>query len=516
MPDRPSLRPQHVPPRSLHAVAELVQQRAPAGRDVMVTGITHDSRQVQPGDLYAALPGTNVHGAAFTGQAAQAGAVAVLTDSAGRAAASGLPVVAVDDPRAQLGRVAAYVYGEPARDLLMLGITGTNGKTTTAYLVEAGLKAAGHRVGLVGTIETRVGDERFASVRTTPEATELHALLALMRERGATACVMEVSSHALVLGRVDGIVYDVAGFTNLSQDHLDFHADLDDYYAAKAALFTPGRSRRGVVVVDDEYGRRLAAQAEIPVVTVSTQHHADWQVTKHDVGDSGSTVATLEHRRDGRRHVVTAPIPGDFNVANAVLAVIMMMEAGIDAGPAIRGVTRCRGVPGRMERVQSTGADEPLALVDYAHTPDAIENVLRALRPSTPGRLVVVVGAGGDRDPHKRAAMGSAAARNADLVIVTDDNPRSEDPAAIRAAVYAGAQAVAGGESGEVEEIGDRRAAMIRAVEATRSRGDTVVVVGKGHEQGQEIAGVVHPFDDRIVLREALEWVDNRRGEEVQ
>jgi UDP-N-acetylmuramoyl-L-alanyl-D-glutamate--2,6-diaminopimelate ligase len=268
-------------------------------------------------------------------------------------------------------------------------------------------------------------------------------------------------------------------------------------------------------MVDDEYGRRLAAQAEIPVVAVSTRGQADWQVTKQEVGYSGSTTALLEHQSDGRHHVVAAPIPGDFNVANAVLAVVMLVEAGIDAGTAVRGVMRCQGVPGRMERVQSTGADEPLAVVDYAHTPDAVENVLRALRPSTPGRLVIVVGAGGDRDPHKRAAMGAAAARNADLVIVTDDNPRSEEPAAIRAAVLQGARAVAG-DRADVEEVGDRRAAMIRAVEATRSRADTVVVVGKGHESGQEIAGVVHPFDDRTVLREALEWVNDLRDEEIR
>ena len=439
----------------------------------------------------------------------------MLTDRTGAPAGRGVPVIRADDPRAQLGRVAAYVYGEPARDLLMLGITGTNGKTTTGYLVECGLRAAGHRAGLIGTIETRVGDEQFASVRTTPEATELHALLAVMRERGATACVMEVSSHALVLGRVDGIVYDIAGFTNLSQDHLDFHADLEDYFAAKAALFTAQRSRRGVVVVDDDYGRRLAEQAEIPVVTVSIHDDADWQVTKYEAGESGSSRATLEHRRDGRHHVVRSPIPGDFNVANAVLAVVMLLEAGVDAESAVHGVSTCSGVPGRMERVRSTGADEPLAVVDYAHTPDAIENVLLALRPSTRGRLVVVVGAGGDRDPHKRAAMGAASARNADLVIVTDDNPRSENPAAIRAAVLDGARTVTS-QRGQLLEIGDRRAAMVRAVEATQSRADTVVVVGKGHEQGQEIGGVVYPFDDRVVLREALEWVNDHRDQELR
>jgi UDP-N-acetylmuramoyl-L-alanyl-D-glutamate--2,6-diaminopimelate ligase len=515
MPDRPSLRPRHVPPRSLHAVAQLLRQPIPDGADVAVTGVTHDSRQVQPGDLYAALPGAKLHGAAFIAQAAEAGAVAVLTDVAGTPLAGILPVLTVEDPRAHLGRVAAYVYGEPARDLLMLGITGTNGKTTTAYLVESGLRTAGNRVGLVGTIETRVGDERFPSVRTTPEATELHALLAVMRERGATACVMEVSSHALVLGRVDGIVFDVVGFTNLSRDHLDFHGDLEDYFAAKASLFTPQRSLRGVVCVDDEYGSRLAELATVPVVTVAAKRAADWRVVDQQVAYSDATTTATLQDAHGRRLSVVSPMPGDFNLANAALGVVMLLEAGIDASDAVRGVMRCGGVPGRMERVQSTGADEPLAVVDYAHTPDAIENVLRALRPPTRGRLIVIVGAGGDRDPHKRAAMGAAAARTADLVIVTDDNPRSEDPARIRAAVLAGALAVAG--SAGVEEIGDRRTAIERAVKATRGRSDTVVIVGKGHEQGQEIGGVVHPFDDRVVLRDALERTSGElRKEEMR
>jgi UDP-N-acetylmuramoyl-L-alanyl-D-glutamate--2,6-diaminopimelate ligase len=510
MPVRSSLRPQHVIPRPLHAVTELLGVPPPDHPDVEITGVIHDSRQVRSGDLYAALPGANTHGAAHVAEAAAAGAVAVLTDPSGAGSSGNLPVVVVDDPRRQLGRVAADVYGNPARDLLMLGITGTNGKTTTAYLVESGLRAAGHVTGLVGTVETRVGDERFPSVRTTPEATELHALLAVMRERGASACVMEVSSHALVLGRVDGIVFDVVGFTNLSEDHLDFHDDLDDYFAAKAALFTVQRSRRGVVMVDDEYGQRLAAQAKIPIVTVSTRRRADWSVVALEPGESRSANAYLEHR-SGDRLRVGSPMPGDFNVANAALACVMLDEAGVDRSDSIRGVEACPGVPGRMERIL-TPAGGPLAVVDYAHTPDAIENVLRALRPSTPGRLVVVVGAGGDRDRHKRPKMGAVAGRNADLVIVTDDNPRSENPAAIRAAVVSGARAATEGSRVEVKEVADRRAAIRLAVEVAREPADTVVVVGKGHEKGQEAAGVVHPFDDRVVLRDALEHVHGRRA----
>lgn len=516
VPSRPPLRPQRVTPRLLTEIAESVDVAGPA-TDAAVTGVTHDSLKVQPGDLFAALSGALTHGVRFAAQAEANGATAILTDPEGAGQlGTDLPVIVVDNPRSRLGQIAAEIYGRPADALLMLGVTGTNGKTTTTYLIESGLRAAGHQAGLIGTVETRIDTERVASVRTTPEASDLHALLAVMHERGVTACVMEVSSHALVLGRVDGIVFDVAGFTNLSQDHLDFHRDLEDYYAAKASLFTPDRSRRGVVCVDDEYGRRLAAEAGVPVSTVATHDDAgvaDWVIVKREVPASGrSTAVDLEH--DGRRDVsVSAPIPGDFNVANAVLATVMLLEAGISRTAAVRGVSTCTGVPGRMERVQSTGANEPLAVVDYAHTPEAIANALRALRPSTRGRLIAVLGAGGDRDPHKRPLMGAAAARHADIVIVTDDNPRSEDAGAIRAAVVAGAAQA--GRPVQVREIADRRAAIAAAIDVAGGDADTVAVLGKGHEQGQEVAGIVHPFDDRLVLREAIERWNDRRNREV-
>jgi UDP-N-acetylmuramoyl-L-alanyl-D-glutamate--2,6-diaminopimelate ligase len=314
---------------------------------------------------------------------------------------------------------------------------------------------------------------------------------------------MEVSSHALVYGRVDGIVFDVAGFTNLSRDHLDFHADLEDYFAAKASLFTPDRSRRGVVVVDDEYGRRLASRMDaVAVTTVSTLGGAaDWRVVSRDPA-AGLTRIVVEDGQ-GSRLALTSPIPGDFNTANAALALVLLIEAGVATDDAVRGVAECAGVPGRMERVPAP-ARGPLAVVDYAHTPDAVETVLRALRPSTSGRLVVVIGAGGDRDVPKRPLMGAAAARHADVVVVTDDNPRSEDPTAIRAAILAGAYEVPAPDRAEIHEVAGRRAAIRAAVEMTAGSADTVVVVGKGHEQGQEAAGVVLPFDDRQVLAEML------------
>jgi UDP-N-acetylmuramoyl-L-alanyl-D-glutamate--2,6-diaminopimelate ligase len=507
VPDRPGLRPRHVTPLPLTAL----DAAAPAG--VLVTGVTHDSRQVRPGDLYMALPGAVTHGARFAAAAAEAGAAAIMTDGDGvrlasEAGAVGVPVVALADPRSRLGDIAATVYGHPARDLLMLGVTGTNGKTTTSYLLEAGLRAAGHTTGLIGTVETRVGDERVASVRTTPEATDVHALLAVMRERGVTACAMEVSSHAMVFGRVDGVVFDVAGFTNLTQDHLDFHTDLEDYFAAKARLFTPEHARRAVVVVGDQYGRRLAASTALPVVTVAPPHAAgldpvgaDWQV--ECFGDRATLAGS-----DGSKLELSVPIPGEFNVTNAALAVTMLLAAGVDGATAARGVAACPGVPGRMERVSGGAAGaaavaEPVAVVDFAHTPDAIDNVLQALHPR--GRLIVVVGAGGDRDREKRPLMGAAAARGADVVVITDDNPRSEDAAAIRAAVAAGAHAVPEPERAEeIFVVGGRREAIRAALTSARGPDDTVVVLGKGHEQGQEIAGVVQAFDDRDVLREEL------------
>jgi UDP-N-acetylmuramoyl-L-alanyl-D-glutamate--2,6-diaminopimelate ligase len=480
--------------------------------EVPITGVCLDSRAIRPGDLYAALPGQRTHGARFVAAAAERGAVAVLTDPAGveLAEAAGLPVLAVDDPRAVLGGLAAWLFGEPARQLLMLAVTGTNGKTTTTFLLDGALRRGGRRCGLVGTVETRIVDRRLASVRTTPEAPDLQALLALMVAEGADTCEMEVSSHALALGRVDGIVFDVAGFTNLSQDHLDFHATMAEYFAAKAQLFTPGRARTGVVCVDDEWGRRLADSATIPIVTLATgtgsnagtareTPTADWRVSERHPDGIG-TGFTL-HGPTGEVVTARCPLPGDFNVANTALALVMLVAAGIEAEAAAGWLALADPVPGRMEQVVGTAAaGEPLAIVDYAHTPDAVEAALRTLRGTRSGRLVVVLGAGGDRDRVKRPLMGQAAAREADVVIVTDDNPRSEDPAAIRAAVLAGTV----GSGRVVVEVADRRAAVLEGVRRAWD-GGTLLVAGKGHERGQEIAGTVHPFDDREVVRQALQ-----------
>jgi UDP-N-acetylmuramoyl-L-alanyl-D-glutamate--2,6-diaminopimelate ligase len=495
-------RPDQVRPTSLAELAARLGAEAPGAGEA--TGITHDSRAVRPGDVYAALPGARLHGADFAGQAADLGAAAILTDPAGaeRAAATGVPVLVVPDPRGSMGELAAGIYGHPGRELLQIGITGTSGKTTTAYLVEGGLRGAGHRTGLIGTVETRIGDERIKSERTTPEATDLQALFAVMRERGVESVAMEVSSHALVLGRVDGCVFDVAVFNNLSPEHMEFHSGMEDYFQAKAQLFTQRRSRLGVVNYDDAYGRRLLTEATVPITTFSAEGHpdADWRAEEVRVGAHGSTFTAVGPK--GERIMSRAPLPGPFNVANTLAAVVTLAVAGVDPQTAADGIAAVPGVPGRLERVD---AGQPyLAVVDYAHKTDAVESVLRSLRKVTEGRIHLVLGCGGDRDQSKRGPMGAAAARLADTAVFTSDNPRSEDPLAILAAMLAGAAEVPIHERGDVLVNADRASA-IGAVVSRAEPDDTVLIAGKGHEQGQDIAGVVRPFDDRHVLRAAIE-----------
>lgn len=480
------------------------------GRDgpLTVSGVTHDSRRVVPGDLYAALPGSQQHGARFCGEAASAGAVAVLTDPGGRDAAleSGLPVLVVADPRSRLGEVADWVYGHPSAGLLLIGVTGTSGKTTTTYLVESGLRAAGHVTGLAGGVETKVAGSAGPSALTTPEATDLQALFAVMAERGVTAAAMEVSSHALALGRVAGVVYDVAVFTNLSQDHLDFHAGLEDYFAAKASLFTPAHARVGVVNIDDEHGRRLAASPRVPLVTVSADGDpaADWRAADVRAGADGSAFRVVGP--GGVEVDASVALPGPFNVANALAAVVALVEAGISLEAAAAGVAACPGVPGRLERVE--GGQDFAVFVDYSHKPGAVEAVLRALRPVTQGRLSIVLGCGGDRDRAKRPLMGAAAASLADVAILTSDNPRSEDPLAILAQMLEGVLTVPPPHRARIVVEPDRAAAIGLAV-GRAGEGDVIVVAGKGHERGQRAGGAVVPFDDREVAAAALA---SRRG----
>lgn len=558
-------RPQRVTPCPLADVASLLGPdliAAPAAVDLVatVTGMTHASGSVRPGDLYAALPGARHHGAAFAAEARAAGARAMLTDAAGARvaaedpAAAELPRLVVADPRQRMGEVAARVYGDPTARLPVIGITGTSGKTTSAYLIEAGLRAAGRTPALLGTVETRLGDLSVASVRTTPEATDLHALLALAEERGVDAVVMEVSSHALVLGRVGGVRFAVGCFTNFGVDHLDFHRDVDDYFAAKARLFD---GRCGVEVLNHD-DPALVTLRRPGTVTYSAAGDpaASWWAERVEAGAGESgfgqrfVVAgrhpsdTLSGGAAGGRSRGTAEDatedatedlavgtavtrlpggigqPGRHSVANALLAIAALVAVGVPAQIAAAGVAAAPGVPGRLERVRAPSGNRrdggrgdllegPLAVVDYAHKPDAVVAVLASLRQvaiARSGRLICVIGAGGDRDRGKRAPMGVAAARGADVVVVTDDNPRSEDPAAIRAEVLAGARTI-----GEVDavEVAGRQAAIDEAVRRA-GPADVVAVLGKGHERGQEVAGKVYPFDDRAALAESLAAVAAR------
>jgi UDP-N-acetylmuramoyl-L-alanyl-D-glutamate--2,6-diaminopimelate ligase len=500
----PSARPHTVSPVPLTELAAgLDDLQSGVDGGTAVTGVTLRASDVRPGDLFAALPGARAHGADFAAEALARGAAAVLTDPEGASrlpSDAALPILVHPRPRAVLGAVAARVYGDPTADLGVIGITGTSGKTTVAHLVEAGLAAAGRTTGMLGTVGIRVDGQPLPSAFTTPEAPDLQALFAVMREAGVTDVVMEVSSHALALGRVAGTRFTVGAFTNLSQDHLDFHRDMDEYFAAKATLFD-GRAEHAVVCVDDIWGARLAARVPAAVTVATTGASADWRAA--DVGtdaDGGQHFTALTP--DGPVPV-RLQLPGSFNVANALVALASLAAVGVPAGLAAERFAEV-AVPGRMQRID---VGQPfLAVVDYAHKPAAVAALLDTLRAQVPGRLITVLGCGGDRDRGKRPLMGAAAAQRSDVLVVTDDNPRSERPADIRAAMLAGALDEPG--HGELHEIGDRRAAIVAAVDAARP-GDAVVVAGKGHETGQEVAGVRHPFDDAAELAAAIRGVIN-------
>jgi UDP-N-acetylmuramoyl-L-alanyl-D-glutamate--2,6-diaminopimelate ligase len=484
--------------------------------DVPVTGVTLRAQDVLPGDLFAALPGSTTHGARYAGDAIQRGAVAVLTDAAGvaemaaqaRSQTSTVPTLVHPTPRAVLGGLAATVYGNPSDRITVIGITGTSGKTTTTYLVESGLRAGGRMAGLIGTVGIRIDGADIPSALTTPEAPALQAMLAAMAERGVDTVVMEVSSHALTLGRVDGTGFAVGAFTNLSRDHLDFHPTMADYFEAKAALFDPEsplRARTAIVCIDDDAGRAMAARAGDAITVSATGQPAHWRAV--DIGPLTAGGLGGPPARGGEftavdpagvHHRIGIRLPGDYNVANSLVALAILGTAGISPEQAAPGLLRTR-VPGRLEEIDR--GQDFLALVDYAHKPGALRAVLTALaRPER--RLAVVFGAGGERDPGKRAPMGGIAAELADLVVVTDDNPRGEDPAAIRREILSGATAAGG--VAQLVEIADRRAAIQHAV-AWAGPGDVVLVAGKGHETGQRAAGEVRPFDDRVELARALE-----------
>ena len=459
------------------------------GPEVQISSLSYSSNSVAPGALFFCVPGFRTDGHDFAADAVERGAVALVCE---RPLDLGVPEVIVPDARAAMGPAAARFYGDPTATLKVVGVTGTNGKTTTAFLTRALLEAGGLRTGLLGTVTSIVGGREEPVVRTTPEAIDLQRTFRRMLDEGDEACVMEVSSHALALGRADSIHFACRVFTNLTQDHLDFHPTMEDYFAAKRRLFEPPGTP-SVVNVDDEYGRRLLTEADADAITYSLLRDAAYRARdiEFDTAQSRFTCETP----DGAV-AIRMPLPGLFNVSNALAAIAAARAIGVPLDTIRTTLESVHRVPGRFEPVDE-GQDFAV-LVDYAHTPDSLDNVLRAARRITRGRLVVVFGAGGDRDRAKRPLMGEVASALADRVIVTSDNPRSEDPDSIVDQILAGTG------PGAEREV-DRRRAIGMAIEGARE-GDVVVIAGKGHEQGQEFEdGRKEPFDDRAVAREALQ-----------
>jgi UDP-N-acetylmuramoyl-L-alanyl-D-glutamate--2,6-diaminopimelate ligase len=469
------------------SVAGAEVRGVPSGEEITLLDVAFDSRDVSDGALFFCVPGTVSDGHEFAGAALDAGAAALVVQ---RWLDVDAPQVRVSSVRDAMGPMSATVFGHPARSMAMVGITGTNGKTTVTYLLESILRASSTPSGLIGTTGARIKGEPLELARTTPEAPDLHRLLARMRDAGVRAVALEVSSHALAQGRVDGVVFDVALFTNLSQDHLDYHSSMEAYFAAKARLFTPALARRAVVNADDLWGRRLLDSRSIPTTSFAMDRAADLRASGVE-----STVAGLRFSVDGLE--VRSHLRGRFNVSNCLGAVAVARAIGIGDDATVAGIEELIGVPGRVEAVEA--GQDFLVVVDYAHTPDSIHGVLQAARPLTSGRLIVVFGCGGDRDRAKRPLMGAAATAEADLSVITSDNPRSEDPLAIIAQIEPGA--IEGGGAYVIEP--DRRAAIRLAVTQARA-GDVVVIAGKGHEPYQETATGALPFDDREVARQEL------------
>lgn len=486
-------------------LGDLFHQAPPDAADVDVSALAYDDRQVSPGTVFFCVRGFTRDGHDFAGKAVAAGAAALVVD---HPLDLGVPEVVVDDVRTAMAPAAAALAGDPTARLRTVGITGTNGKTTTSYLLRQLLEAGGVRTGLLGTVAQIVGGRELDAGRTTPEAIDLQPRFRAMLDAGDEACVMEVSSHALELARADAIHWAAAIFTNLSQDHLDFHPDLEAYFTAKTRLFAAAGDAPKIVDVDDPHGRRLAERYPDAITVAIDAPDARFRAenVRSDVHGSTFTV-------DGRELRTT--MPGRFNVRNALQAYITARELGVDADVAAAALAAAGGVPGRFEAVS---AGQPFAvLVDYAHTPDALDNVIRAARglvdevdgDAPAGRVICLFGCGGDRDRSKRPQMGRIAAQHADLAILTSDNPRSEDPEAILDEVAVGMSEAsgdgggAGGRLVRTERIADRQGAIDRAV-AAAGPGDVVLITGKGHEQGQIFADRTIPFDDRDAARRAL------------
>lgn len=508
----PVLRPEHPTPRSL---ARLVQEFGLESRGsldgVEVTGVTLSTADLHPGDLFVGIKGVNGHGASYAEQAREGGAVALVTDAAGAALAADaqVPILLVEDPRGALGEIAAWVYRTREDAPLLFGTTGTNGKTSTSYLLEAILRHLGLVTGLSSTAERHIGDLTVVSRLTTPEASEMHALLARMREAGVRAVAIEVSAQALSRHRVDGIVFDVVGFTNLSHDHLDDYADMEEYFQAKLALFQPEFARRAVVCLDSPWGVRIVDEARVPLTTIATEGHAsdaDFAAADWRVRILGATAAYTEFELTGphgRSLVTREPLIGWHMAANAALAIAMLVEAGFELEAVGAALDAAGGIqaylPGRTERV--SGDRGPSVYVDFGHSPDAFENTLAAVRQFTSGRTIMVFGADGDRDPTKRHEMARVAAEGSDVLVITDHHPRFEDAASIRATLLEGAKLAE--HQPETYEVSPPEAAIRHAVSLAKE-GDSILWAGPGHQDYRDIRGERTPYSARDEARAAL------------
>ena len=461
-------------------------------QQVVISGVSINAQKVVPGDLFIAFAGANTHGISYLEQAISNGAVAVLSDKKIEAS---IPSFIHPKPREIVGTISAWLYGHPFESLKTVGITGTNGKTTTANLVKQIWQLNSIKSGLIGTLGVEIADDKLESARTTPEADDLQAIAAAMVEQGCKNLVMEVSSHAIDQGRIKGAKYEVVAFSNLTQDHLDYHLSMENYFQAKANLFTTEYAKAAVINIDDSYGKKLSKQVKIPVVTVSRKDStADWYLAKAEIKNGLYQVEIKS--KSGESLSENFALLGDYNLDNLLLAVAIAYSAGLSLDKIASTISKLQSVPGRLESVNA--GQKFTALVDYAHTPDAVERVIATVKSVTHGKIIGVLGCGGDRDASKRSVMGQALFNGCDLAIFTSDNPRSESAEAILKQMTAGIDL---GKKGFVEI--DRKNAIDLAVKNAQS-GDVVLLMGKGHESGQEVNSVVTPFDDRIELAESI------------
>ena len=481
---------------TVEKICNLLSAQSSLDGQLKITGVSSDDKSIQPGDLFLAYPGKSNHGAQFAQNAVSKGALAILTDSDGAEIAKGLPMIVVDNVRIAGALVSAHLFGKPIQEMVSIAITGTNGKTTVSTLLYQLLQMAGRESGLIGTIESRIGRQRYASVRTTPEADTLQSLAAAMNEQHVRHLVMEVSSHALVMNRMEGSHFAIAGFTNLTQDHLDFHGDMQSYFSAKARLFSLEFADQAFINIDDPYGLQLFNSCGIPATALSQKNSkATWHYTSIVPTSAGTQVSI---RGVGGVLIETSTaLRGEFNLDNLLLVVAIATECGIDPLDLAALIPRLHGAPGRMELVDR--GQSFTAFVDYAHTPDAVKNVLATAQDFTSGKVIAVLGCGGDRDASKRPLMGEALSAGSAIAIFTSDNPRSENPSAILNQMTSTVKIAA-----PSAVIVDRAEAIAYAVSLCNP-GDTLLILGKGHENGQEIAGKKIEFDDRLILAEAIE-----------